>query len=74
MPSNEIWTLNRFGQNICADTHASARVSTIQQLQLYATVFRNVLASNQHSVIEVATYIPLIYSELPVDQEAACHI
>ena len=36
---------------------------TNQQLQLYAIVFRNVLASNQHVVVKEATYIPLICCE-----------
>ena len=35
-------------------------LTAIQQLQRYAIVFRNVLASNQHVVVKEATYIPLI--------------
>ena len=47
----------------CQKTRATARAtcnSAIQQLQRYAIVFRNVLASNQHAVVEEAPYTPLI--------------
>ena len=50
-------------QNICADTCAIATLSAIQQLQLYAIVFRNVLASNRISAVEEATYNSLISYE-----------
>ena len=39
------------------------QLPAIQQLQRYAIVFRNVLASNQHAVVKEATYIPLICDE-----------
>ena len=35
----------------------------IQQIQRYAIVFRNVLASNQHAMVKEARYIPLICDE-----------
>ena len=38
-------------------------LTAIQQLQRYAIVFRNVLASKQHAVVKEATYIPLICYE-----------
>ncbi len=38
-------------------------LSAIQQLHLYAIVFRNVLASNQRAVVEEATYTPVICYE-----------
>ena len=38
-------------------------LTAIQQLQRYAIVFRNVLASNQRAVVKEATYIPLICYE-----------
>ena len=41
----------------------SYALTAIQQLQRYAIVFRNVLASNQRAVVEEATYIPLICYE-----------
>ena len=39
------------------------QLPAIQQLQRYAIVFRNVLASYQHAVVKEATYIPLICDE-----------
>jgi hypothetical protein len=59
--SNENW-------NILDKTFAPIYVqlqvlSATQQLQRYATVFRNVLASNQHAVVEEATYFSLICYE-----------
>ena len=38
-------------------------LTAIQQLQRYAIVFRNVLASKQRAVVEEGTYIPLICYE-----------
>ena len=38
-------------------------LSAIQQLHQYASVFQNVLASNQRAVVEEATYNPLICYE-----------
>ncbi len=35
------------------------QVSTIHQLQQYGTIFQNVLASNQYSLVEEETQIPL---------------
>jgi hypothetical protein len=59
--------LEYFGQNVCADTCATARamilLSAIQQLQRYAIVFRNMLASNRISAVEEATYNSLICYE-----------
>ena len=45
------------GVPILVQLHA---LTAIQQLQRYAIVFRNVLASNQRAVVEEATYTPLI--------------
>ena len=60
-PSNEVWNIgDRTFAPILVQQHA---LTEIQQLQRYAIVFRNVLASNQHAVVKEATYIPLIYDE-----------
>ena len=60
-PSNEAWNIgNRKFAPILVQQHAQ---TAIQQLQRYAIVFRNVLASNQHSMVKEATYIPLICYE-----------
>ena len=57
-PSNEVWNIgDRILVLILVQLHV---LTTIQQLQRYAIVFRNVLASNQRAVVEEATYIPLI--------------
>ena len=50
---NEVWNIgNRtFGLTL-VQPHV---LSTIQQLHWYAIVFQNVLASNQHVVVEEAT-------------------
>ena len=53
-PSKEVWNI---GDRIFA------LILVQQQLQWYAIVFRNVLASNQHAVVKEATYIPLIWYE-----------
>ncbi len=60
-PCNEVWNIgNRtFGLTL-VQLHV---LSAIQQLHLYAIVFRNVLASNQRAVLEEATYNPLICYE-----------
>jgi hypothetical protein len=39
-------------------------LSEIQQIQRYATVLRNVLASNRISAVKKATYNPLICYEI----------
>ena len=57
-PSNEVWNI---GDRIFA--LILVQQQDIQQLQRYAIVFRNVLASNQHVVVKEATYIPLICYE-----------
>ena len=60
-PSNEVWNI---GSRIFALILVQQLALTaIQQLQLYTSVFRNVLASNQHAVVKEATYIPLICYE-----------
>ncbi len=67
MLSNENWNvLDKIFAPIYVQSHV---LSATQQLQLYAIVFRNVLASNQLAVVEEATHNPLIYYEnLPVEQ------
>ena len=60
-PSNEVWNIgDRIFAPILVRQHA---LTAIQQLQRHAIVFRNVLASNQHSVVKEATYNPLICYE-----------
>ena len=60
-PSNEAWNIgDRIFAPILVQPHA---LTAIQQLERYAIVFRNVLASNQRAVVEEATYIPLICYE-----------
>ena len=60
-PSNEVWNIgDRIFAPILVQQHA---LTASQQLQRYAIVFRNVLASNQHAVVKEATYIPLICYE-----------
>ena len=57
-PSNEVWNIgDRIFAPIIVQQHT---LTAIQQLQRYATVFRNVLASNPHALVKEATYIPLI--------------
>jgi hypothetical protein len=52
--SFKIWNiLDKIFMPIHVQLHA---LSTIQQLQLYAIVFQNVLASNWISAVEEATY------------------
>ena len=59
--SNEVWNIgDRIFAPILVQQHA---LTAIQQLQRYAIVFRNVLASNQHAVVKEATYNPLICYE-----------
>ena len=59
--SNEVWNIGvRIFAPILVQLHA---LTTIQQLQRCAIVFRNVLAANQRAVVEGATYIPLICYE-----------
>ena len=51
-PSNEVWNIgNRIFAPILVQQHA---LTAIQQLQRYAIVFRNVLASNQHAMVKKA--------------------
>ena len=58
-PSNEVWNIgDRIFAQILVQQHA---LTEIKQLQRYAIVFRNALASNQHAV--EATYIPRICYE-----------
>ncbi len=58
--SNEIWNiLDKISVPIL-QLHA---LTAIQQLQLYAIAFLNVLASNQRAVVKEATYNPLICYE-----------
>ena len=53
-PSNEVWNIGHIiFEPIRVQQHA---LTAIQQLQRYAIVFRNVLASNQHAVVKEATY------------------
>ena len=60
-PCNEAWNIgDRIFALILVQQHA---LTAIQQLQRYAIVFRNVLASNQHAVVKEATYILLICYE-----------
>ena len=60
-PSNGVWKNgDRIFAQILVQQHA---LTAIQQLQRYAIVFRNVLASNQHAVAKEATYISLICYE-----------
>ena len=60
-PSNEVWNIGDIiFAPILVQWHA---LTAIQKLQLYAILFRNVLASNQRAVVEEATYIPLIRYE-----------
>jgi hypothetical protein len=59
--SFKIWNiLDKIFVPIHVQPHA---LSTIQQLQVYAIVFRNVLASNRISAVEEAQYNPLIGHE-----------
>ena len=56
--SNKVWNIgDRIFALILVQQHA---LTAIQQLQRYAIVFLNVLASNQRAVVEEAMYIPLI--------------
>ena len=51
--SNEVWNIgDRIFVPILVQQHA---LTAIQQLQWYAIVFRNVLASNQHAVVKERT-------------------
>ena len=60
-PSNEVWNIGDIiFAPILVQQHA---LTAVQQLQRYAIVSRNVLASNQHAVVKEATYIPLICYE-----------
>ncbi len=60
-PSNEVWNIGgRIFAPILVQLHA---LSAIQQLQRYAIVFQNMLASDQRAVVEEATYIPFICYE-----------
>ena len=60
-PSNEVWNIgDRIFAQILVKLHA---LTAIQQLQRYAIVFEDVLALNQHGVVEEATYIPLVCYE-----------
>ncbi len=60
-PCNEVWNI---GNRIFGLTLVQPQVlSAIQQLNWYAIVFQNVLASNQRAVVEEATYNPLICYE-----------
>jgi hypothetical protein len=55
--SFKIWNiLQKIFVLIHVQSHA---LSSIQQLQQYAIVFRNVLATNRISAVEEATYNPL---------------
>ncbi len=59
--SNENWNiLDKIFVPIYVQSHV---LSATQQFQRYAIVFRNVLASNQHAVVEEVTYNPLVYDE-----------
>ena len=61
VPSNEVWNIE---EKIFAPTLVQQHaLIAIQQLQRYAIVLQNVLASNQHDVVKEATYIPLICYE-----------
>ena len=61
VPSYEVWNIgDKIFALILVQQHA---LIAIQQIQWYAIVFRNVLASNQHAVEKEATYIPLICYE-----------
>ena len=56
-PSNEVWNIgDRIFAPILVQQHA---LPATQQLQRYAIVFQNVIASNQYVVVEGAMQIPL---------------
>ena len=59
--SNDVWNIGDIiFAPILVQQHA---LTAIQQLQRYAIVFRNVLASNHHTVVKEAAYNPLICYE-----------
>jgi hypothetical protein len=61
VPSNEVWNIvDSIFVRLLVQLHVLTKT---QQLQRYAIVFQNVLASNQRAVVEKATYIPLICYE-----------